>query len=95
MAVKAAIAFAAFFLEDKNLVAFNERHEDLTVNFCSFHGRSTDFHVAVGVEKQNFVERNGVAFFHFIAEMVHIQKLAFFGFELLTFDFYDCVHFIC
>lgn len=93
MAIQSAITFATFLLEDKNLVTLHEGEKNLTCNFGSFNGRSADLDVAVGVEKQYFVKDYGVSFLYFIAEVVHIQKLAFFGFELLTFDFYDCVHF--
>ena len=93
MAVEAAIAFATFLLEDDHLVALYEGKENFACYLCAFYGRHTDSHVAVGVKKKDFVEDYSLAFLYFIAEMVHIQILAFFGFELLTFDFYDCVHF--
>ncbi len=92
MAVLATIAFAAFLLENDHLVALHERNEDFAVHFCTFNGRHTDFHVAVGIKKKHLVEAHCIAFFHFFAEIVDIQELAFFGLELLSFDFYNSVH---
>ena len=79
MTVQTTITFAAFLLEDKNLVALYEGKKNFTFNFSAFNGRHTDFNVAVGIEKKHFVERYRVALFHFVAEMVDIQKFAFFS----------------
>lgn len=92
MTVFATIAFAAFLFENDNFLTFHQRNEHFALDLCSFHGRSTDFNVAVGIEKKHFVESDSVALFYFLAEVVNIQIFAFFGFELLSFDFYDSVH---
>ena len=94
MAVFATIAFATFFLENDHFVTFYEGFFILAYHFRAFHGRRTDLNVAVGVQKKDFVEAYGIAFLHVVAEMVDIQELALFGLELLSFDFYDCVHFL-
>ncbi len=94
MAVETTVTFAALLLEDEHLVALHEGEEHFTFYFRAFHGRRTDLNVAVGVQKKYFVEAYGIAFLHVVAEMVDIQELALFGLELLSFDFYDCVHFL-
>lgn len=93
MTVLAAIAFATFLLENDYFVALNKRFHNLGVHFASFYGGCTDFHVAVGVQQEDFVESNGIAFLY-IADVVDIQKLAGFGLELQSLDFYDSVHFV-
>ena len=92
MAVFAAIAFATFFLENDHFVSLDEGKNNLSVHFCAFNGRHTDFNVAVGIDKKNFVERDRVAFLELFAEMVDIQIFSFFNFKLLSFYFYNCVH---
>lgn len=92
MAVFAAIAFATFFLENDYFFTFNERSEHFAVNFGTFNGRCANFNVAVGIEQEDFVEGNGVAFLSILAEIVDIEVFTFFSFELLSFDFYNSVH---
>ena len=92
MTVFAAIAFATFLLEDDHFLTLYEGLENFAIHFSSFNGRSTDFNVAVGIEKKHFVESNSVALFYFIAEVVDIKVFTFFSFKLLSFDFYDSVH---
>ena len=92
MAVETAIAFAAFFLENDHFITFHEGTFHLANNFCSFHGGGSDFYGTVDVDKENAVEFDSVAFFNFFAEIVDVQEFAGFGFELLSFDFYDYVH---
>ena len=92
MAVFTAIAFAALLLEYDNLVAFNEGFGYFANNFCTFYGGSTYENFAVFVGEENAVELHGVTGLGFFAEVVNIQELAFFGFELLSLNFYDNVH---
>ncbi len=92
MTVLAAIALAALLLEYDHLLALHEGQKHFAIHLCSFYGRSTDLYVAVGINEEHFVEGYSVAFLELVAEMVHIQKLAFFGFELLALDFYNSVH---
>ena len=95
MTVFATITFATFFLENDYFFSFNERKKNFTLNFSTFNGRCTDFNVAVGIDKENFVESDCVTLFHLIAEVVDIEVFTLFSFELLALDFYNCVHFIC
>ena len=92
MAVFAAIAFAAFFLENDNFFTFYEGSSDLANNFSSFNSGSADLNGTISVSEENAVEFDFVAFFDFFAEVVYIQELVFFSFELLSLDFYDNVH---
>ncbi len=59
---------------------------------CPFHGGRAYFNGTVGVNEQNTVKFECLAFFFLVAEIVNIQKFACFGFELLSLDFYNCVH---
>lgn len=92
MAVFTAIAFATLLLEDDHFLALYQGYEHFTIYFSSFYGRSAYSDLAVGIQKKYFVEDYFVALFGFFAEMMNIQVLAFFGFELLSFDFYNSVH---
>lgn len=92
MTVFAAIAFAAFFLEDNHFVAFYERSENFANHFGTFYGGGADFHLSVGISEENTVEFYGFSFFNGFAEIMNIQELVLFSFELLSLDFYDCVH---
>ena len=94
MAVFAAIAFATFFLENDHFVTFHEGLFNLANNFCSFDNGSADFHGTVGFSEENAVELDLVAFFNLLSEVVDIQELACFGFELLSLNFYDNVHWL-
>ena len=93
MTVLATIAFAAFFLEDDYVVALYEGFSNFAYYFCSFNGRSADFNGTVGIYEKHAVKLYGLAFFYFFAEIVYIQELVLFSFELLTLYFYDNVHY--
>lgn len=92
MAVETTIAFAALLLEDKHLVALHEGLEHFAAHTGAFHCGGTYFHCTVGVYEENFVEADGLSLLNLFAEMMNIQKLAFFGLELLSFNFYNSVH---
>lgn len=92
VAVFTAIAFATLLFEDDYFFTFYEVLEYLASHVCTFYGRRTDFNVAVGIDEKHFVEYDLVTLLGFFAEVVDVQIFAFFGLELLSFDFYDCVH---
>lgn len=92
MAVQTAITFAALFLEDKHLVTFYERLENLAAHFGALYCGHTDFNITVGIEKENFLKLYCISGLHLVAKVMNIQILAFLGLELLSFDFYDSVH---
>ena len=94
MAVFAAIAFAAFLLENDDFVTFYEGHEHLANYFCAFESGGANFHRVVGLSEENAVEFNLVTFFNGISEIVNIQELVRFSLELLSLNFNDCVHLV-
>ncbi len=93
MAVFTTIAFATFLLENDHFLTLYEGKKHFTVYFSTFNGRCADFYVAVGIEKKYFVEGDCVALFYFVAEVVDIKEFTFFSLKLLSFDFYDSVHY--
>ncbi len=95
MAVFAAITFATFFLENDHLVTFFEVFEYLAHYFGAFNHGGTYFNcVVVGLSEENTIEFYGVTFFSSFAEIVNIQELAGLSLELLSLNFYNCVHLI-
>lgn len=93
MAVLAAIALATLLLEDDHLVALHEGSENLANHLGSFeHGGAHLYGVVIGLSEENAVEFYGVSFFSCIAEIVNIQELLRLCLELLSLNFYNCVH---
>lgn len=92
MAVETAIAFTTLFLENDHFVALYERGLDFADNFGAFYNGSADFNFAVGVEQQDAVELDGLAFLY-VAEVVYVQELAGLCLELLSLNLYNCVHY--
>ena len=90
--VFATIAFAAFFLENDNLVTFHEGSFHFANNFSTINGGLADFHGTVGVDEEHAVKFHGSALFGFFAEIVNIQELSGFSLELLSLNFYNSVH---
>ena len=76
------------------MLTFHEGSLNLANYFCTFHGRCANFNVTVGVNEKNVAELYSVALFNLVAEKMNIQIFACLGFELLSFDFYNCVHFL-
>lgn len=91
MTILFVVAFSAFFLEDNHLVTF-EVGENFTNNFGTFNSGFTHFDLTIGVDQQYFFKFHHSATFGFQA--VNIQPHASFGLELLSCDFYDCVHLV-
>ena len=93
MAVLSAITLAAFLLEHNHLLSLHERNQYFTIHFRTFYGRRADLNVAVGFYKKNLVECNCVTLFKVFAEVVDIKEFSLFSFKLLSFDFYNSVHY--
>ena len=93
MAVFHTVTFAAFFLENDHFVTFYEGNSYLAYYFCTFNGRRTDLNVTVGISEEHAVKFHFVALFYVFAEVVNIQELVFFSFELLSLNFYNYKHF--
>ena len=93
MAVETTIAFATFFLENDDVFTFHEGSIHLANNFCAFDGRRANLNSTVGIHEEDAVELYRVTFLALVAEVVDIQLLAGLGTELLSLNFYNCVHF--
>lgn len=91
MTVETAIAFATFFLENDHVFTFHEGINYLAYYLCAFYSRSTYLNCAFSVNEKNLVKFYSCAFFH-ISDVVNKQLLASLGAELLSLDFYNCVH---
>ena len=75
MTVLATIAFAAFLLEDDNLVALYEGSEHFTNYFGAVNCRSANLYRTVGFSEEHTVKLNLLSFFDSFAEIVDIQEL--------------------
>ena len=93
MAVLAAIAFAAFLLENDDVFTLYQRLNHLGNYFGTFNGRCAYCNSAVGINEEHFVEFDSIAFFLVLAEEVNEQALTGLSLELLSLNLYDCVHF--
>ena len=93
MAILHAVTFATFFLENNHFVTFYKRSSYFAYYLRTFYGRCTDLNVTVGICKKHSVELYLVALFYLFAEIVYIQELVFFSFELLSLNFYNYKHF--
>ncbi len=93
MTVFHTVTFATFFLENDHFVTFYEGSSYFAYYLCTFHGRRTDLNVTVGVCEKHTVKFYLVTLFYLFAEIVYIQELVFFSFELLSLNFYNYKHF--
>ena len=91
IAIELAIALAALLVENEYLLTLNERRYYFAYYLGAFYSRSTYLYVAVVVNQQHVVKFNSLAVFG-AADVVYIELLALFCFELLTVNLYDCVH---
>lgn len=94
MTILFAIVLATFHLEDDDLIALHEWCYHLSNYFCTTDSRRANCDCSVVIDQQNLVKLNSLAFFG-IFQAVDIELFALFSLELLTVNFYDCVHFIC
>lgn len=92
MTVFTTIAFAAFLLENDYLVTLYKRSEHFTNHFGAFDSRSAYLNVTISVSEENAIKFYLVSFFHGFAEIMNIQELVGFSLELLSLNFYNCVH---
>ena len=91
MAVLLLVALAATLLEDDDLVALNEWDEHLGLNLGAADGGSADGDLTVVVDEENFLELYAVTLV-FLGEVMNEECCVLLDFELLTSNFYDCVH---
>ena len=93
MTVQLAVTFSSLLVEYENFVTFYQSGNYFANYFCAFYCRSTYGDVAVFVYQKNFFKFYCCTSFC-ILHVVNEQFLASFCFELLTVDFYNCVHFL-
>mgnify|MGYP006894170518 CR=1 FL=1 len=93
MTVFTTIAFAAFLLKHNHLVTFYKRSKNFAYNFGTVNGRSSHLYCAIGFREKNTVEFNLVTFLGLLAEIMNIQELLGLCLELLSLNFYNCVHY--
>ena len=93
MTLLLAVVLATLHLEDDDLVALYQGVDNLYYYFGALYGRSTHSHCTVVVDEQHPVKLNSLAGFC-ILHVVDEELLAFLSLELLTVNFYNCVHYI-
>ena len=91
VSVLLAIVLAALHLEDDDLVALHEWFHYFYYNFCTLYGGCANLDSAVSIYEQHFVKFNSLACLY-ILDVMYEELLALLGLELLTLDFYNCVH---
>ncbi len=89
--VQLSIAFSSFLVENQYLVVLQVR-KNFGFYLGTFDARSTNVHFAIVVDEQYFVKFNHRTLFCFQA--MYIQFLACFCLELLSRNFYNCIHVI-
>ena len=92
MAFQLPVSFSSFFVEYKDFVAFYQMRFHFAHHFGPFYGGDTYFDFTIVVGQQYLFKFNNCAVFC-ILDVLNEQPFSFFGFELLTVNFYDYVHF--
>ena len=92
MTLQVTLALSALLVEHEDLFALYEVTLYFSNNLCACNGGSTDGDVAFILYEQHLLELNGLTVFA-VLNVMHEQLLASFCLELLSVDFYDCVHF--
>lgn len=87
-----AIVFAAFHLENDDLVTFYKGVHYLYYYFRTFNGGCAYGYCSFFVYKQYLVKLNSFAGLH-IFNVVNIEFHTLFYLKLLTVNFYNCVHY--
>jgi hypothetical protein len=89
MAVGAAIAFTALFLENDNLIVPG-LVDDFALHGSAFQNRRANAHVGAVGHQQNLIERNGLS--DFAVQLLRFDGLIFFDAKLLPRDIHERVH---
>ncbi len=92
MSVLTTIAFATFLLEHNHFLSLYKRCENFTYYFGSLYGWGANLNVTIGISEEHAIKFNLVSFFNSFAEIMNIQELLGFCLELLSLNFYNCVH---
>ena len=91
MTVALARVLATLHLEYDDLVALYQRVHHFYYYFCTVYGGCANLDSAVGIYEQHSVKFNSLACLH-VLDVVHEELLALLSLELLTLNFYNCVH---
>ncbi len=91
MTVALTRVLATLHLEYNHLVTLYEWVDYFTYYLCSLYGRSTYLYCTVSIYEQHLVKFNSLACLN-ILDVVHEELLTLLGLELLTLNFYNCVH---
>lgn len=87
------VAFAATLLENDNLLTFNERGDNFGSNLSTRYGGSADGDsTAAIVNEEDLVELYNITLI-LLGQVVNEELRILLYFELLTNNFYNCVHF--
>ena len=92
MTILFAIVLATFHLEDNHLFALYKRIDDLSYYFRATYSWCAHCDRSVVINEQNLVKLNSLAFLG-IFQAIDKELFALFCLELLTVNFYDCVHY--
>lgn len=92
MTVLLARVLTTLHLEDNNLVTLYQWVHNFNYYFGSFYSRGTNCDSTLIVYEENLVKFNSLTSLC-IFKVVDEELLALFNFELLTVNFYNCVHF--
>lgn len=93
MAILLAGILATLHLENDDLVTLYEWVHYFYYYLCTFNLGCADGYCSLVVYEQHLVEFNSLAGLY-ILDVVHEELLALLSLELLTVNFYDCVHFL-
>ena len=90
MTCELLVAFAAFLLENKNLVSPASVINDRCLYYSAFYIRGTNLDLAIFIDKKHLLE-------HYLGilgclEAVHEDFISRFYLELLACNIYNCVH---
>lgn len=93
VAVLLAAVLAPLHLENYYFVAFYQWINHFGHYLCATYCGRSYSDGSVVVQQQNLVKLNRLAFLR-VTYVIDKELLALFSLELLTVDFYNCVHFI-
>ena len=92
MTILLTIVLATLHLENDDLVTLYKWVHNLTYYFCTIYGRCTNLDCSVIIHEQYFLKLNRLA----LLSVLHVmdeELCSLSCLELLTVNFYDCVHF--
>ena len=91
MTVQLAVTFSSLLVEYENLLALYELALYLGYNLCALYSGSTYSDSTVFLNQKNLLEFNRCTILN-VLNVVNKQFLASLGLELLSVNFYNCVH---